>query len=227
MSAVERSIATERTVEVARGDRRAVAIVGTWRLTAGAVIAIALVADALTVISEGGFVFWDYFGYFSVQTMGLGAVVLLGMTGLTGRSRPALVEHMRLAVTAYLLLSAAFYWALIYPVQAASSPWINIVMHGGASVVLLVDWLVEGPRRAPSRTALWTGMIYPIVWMVVFLVRGATDGWTPYEALDPVNGYAMVAVQLGGSFLAILIALVVLRNLTRWRWVDPEAAKRR
>ena len=35
-------------------------------------------------------------------------------------------------------------------------------------------------------------LIYPLVWTVVVLIRGATDGWVPYPFLNPSQGYGVV-----------------------------------
>ncbi len=52
---------------------------------------------------------------------------------------------------------------------------------------------------------LWVVLMYPLVWLVVVLVRGATDGWVPYPFLDPAHGYAAVAITCIGIFAAFLL----------------------
>ena len=35
---------------------------------------------------------------------------------------------------------------------------------------------------------MWLHVLYPVVWIAVVLVRGATDGWVPYPFLNPEQG---------------------------------------
>jgi hypothetical protein len=56
---------------------------------------------------------------------------------------------------------------------------------------------------------LW--LIFPIVWVVLTLVRGAVDGWYPYPFLDPGNGgYRTVAYHIG----VILAGFLVIGGVT-------------
>ena len=66
--------------------------------------------------------------------------------------------------------------------------WVDVVLHKLFPVVVVLDWLVDPPMvRLTNRDALlW--LVYPIVWVVVTLVRGAADGWYPYPFLDPAKG---------------------------------------
>ena len=89
--------------------------------------------------------------------------------------------------------------------------WVDVVLHKLFPVVVVLDWLVDPPMvRLTNRDALlW--LVYPIVWVVVTLVRGAADGWYPYPFLDPAKGgYGTVAVVV----IAITIGFLVLAAVT-------------
>lgn len=45
--------------------------------------------------------------------------------------------------------------------------------------------------------------VYPLVWVAVVLVRGATDGWFPDPFLDPATGYGAI----GAYVVAIAVAV--------------------
>ena len=60
-------------------------------------------------------------------------------------------------------------------------------------------------------------LIYPLVWIVVVLIRGATDGWFPYPFLDPQNGYgsiAIVVVAITAAAIAVGAAVFALSRVT-------------
>jgi hypothetical protein len=73
---------------------------------------------------------------------------------------------------------------------------------------------MECSTESCSRTALrcrgggsWVSLIYPVLWVVVVLICGATDGWVPYPFLDPATGYGSVAIYcLAIAAFTILVA---------------------
>lgn len=99
-------------------------------------------------------------------------------------------------------------------------------MHGISCAILLADWLLEGPRGRHPLRHVWVVLLYPSVWVTVALVRGATDGWIPYPLFDPKDGYAPVAVVVGGIVVIGVAIGAVLFRITRWRVVQAEPQRR-
>ena len=199
-----------------------------WRV--GRVVVALLMLAAVTWsmvrgIQGGTFQFFNFFGFFTIQNNLIGATALLLASRLTGLPRPPWLEYLRACATTYLVIVVSVYWTLLAPTsEDPVNEWTNLVMHLLSGVALLVDWLVEGPRaRLPLRN-VWIVMAYPTVWLVVVLIRGATDGWFPYPFLDPANGYASIAVVIAGIFVAGLGVGAVLFSVTRWRRITPADA---
>ena len=84
--------------------------------------------------------------------------------------------------------------------STSSSPWSSCS----------TGWSTRRWSASPYRDGLlW--LVFPLVWIVVTLVRGAADGWYPYPFLDPANGgYGTVAVVV----IAITIGFLVLAAVT-------------
>ena len=80
---------------------------------------------------------------------------------------------------------------------------LNAALVTRSPIYVAIDWLLFGDRRRLALKRLWVILVYPIVWLIVVLVRGATDGWVPYPFLAPANGYGSVAVY------CVIIALVI------------------
>jgi hypothetical protein len=57
------------------------------------------------------------------------------------------------------------------------------------------------------------------VWLVVILVRGATDGWVPYPFLNPDLGYGVVALYCLGVAVFIVLMGVLVIGMSRLRLV--------
>lgn len=180
--------------------RRVVAVA---RLLVAALVVAAVVATAVEAASRTTVNPFNLFGYFTVQS-NLVLAAVLGVLGARGLRRdapsatPTAVAVRACAVT-YVLVVGLVYATLLAPLGAAGGvpvPWANVVLHVVTPLAAAADWLLAPDRRRlPGRTVL-LALAYPLVWSVVVLVRGATDGWVPYPFLDPAQGYATVTLYV-------------------------------
>ena len=194
-----------------------------WRLLGAALIVAALVANVVRHLDLGDFSFLGTFGYFSQQTNILAAALLIAVIPYTGKSRPAWLEYARASIATYLVIVTVVFWTLLGGFEPGDPyRWSTLTMHGISCVILLADWLREGPRGRHPLRHVWVVLLYPTVWVAVALVRGATDGWIPYPFLDPKDGYAPVAVVVGGLVIIGVAIGAVLFRLTRWRVVSTK-----
>jgi len=179
-------------------------VVGAVRLVGGAaVIAILL----LTFVQGGplnGFNPFDYFGFFTNLTSLLTAIVLIavGARGLIGRTAPGWLTDARAVATACMLLIALIYNGLV-PGTGSAPPWVSLTLHILFPALLALDWLLVGDRGPMRWSRLWILAPYPVLWLVVVLVRGVTDGWVPYGFLLPERGAGTIALT-GLGLLAVL-----------------------
>lgn len=194
-------------------------VVDWLRLAVAALILAAVVATVFEAASRTSINPFNLFGYFTIQSNLLLAAVLtlLGASGVAGRPRPGWAETARAACVTYIVLVGVVYAVLLAPLGAAGGvpvPWANTVLHVVTPVYAVVDWLAAPERgRLPPRTVAVT-LIYPLLWLTVVLIRGATDGWVPYPFLDPAGGYGQVAIIVLAITLAVLVAstLIVLSS---------------
>ncbi len=192
------------------------------RYLVAAIILVGVGGSLQQALASGEFVPWNFFGYFTIQTNLIGATALIVAAPFSGRERPAWVEYLRVGAAVYLTVVVAVYWTLLYSPESIN--WTDYIVHLLSGIVLVADWVLEGPRtRLPLRT-VWVVITYPAVWIVVVLIRGATDGWFPYPFLNPANGYGSIAVVVAGIVVAGLVLGTVLFGATRWRVVTPASS---
>ena len=197
--------------------------VRTSRALGAALIVAALVANVVRHLDLGDFSVFGTFGYFSQQTNILAAALLIAVIPYTGKSRPLWLEYARASVATYLVIVTVVFWTLLGGFEPGDPyRWSTLTMHGISCVILLADWLLEGPRDHHPLRHVWVVLLYPTVWVAVALVRGATDGWIPYPFLDPKDGYAPVAVVVGGIVIIGVAIGAALFRLTQWRVVSTE-----
>ena len=193
------------------------------RLLVAALMLAAVVHDLSSAIDGGTFVIWNFFGFFTIQTNLIGIVTLIIAARFTAAPRPVWVEYLRACAATYLVIVVTVFWTLLAPTSDGLWTWTNLVLHGVSGVVLLADWLLEGPRTRLPLRRVWIVLAYPVVWAIVVLIRGGTDGWFPYPFLDPAKGYASISVVVAGIFVAGVVIGGLLFSATRWRLVTPAA----
>jgi hypothetical protein len=113
------------------------------------------------------------------------------------------------------IILAFVYATLLAPLGAAGGvpvAWANTALHIITPIYALSDWILFSDRARIGFNRLWIVLIYPIVWVVVVLVRGATDGWVPYPFLHPDTGYASVFFYVG----LIVVVMLAFGSLVFW-----------
>jgi hypothetical protein len=91
------------------------------------------------------------------------------------------------------------------------------VLHVALPIYAALDWILIPDRKNVPWHRFWIVLVYPAVWLIVVLVRGATDGWVPYPFLDPGNGYGVVAGYAVGIAVAISAAGAAVWGVSRWQ----------
>lgn len=193
-----------------------VSAAGAGRIAVGA-SAIAVVAYAYGLnVAAGDPNPFDYFGYFTNQTSLFASVVLIiaGAFALSRRPTPAWLSHLRGTATAYLIVVAVIYNTLV-PGTGTAPPWVSAVLHVALPAIAVLDWALVDDRRSLSWRRLWVVLPYPLLWLVVVLVRGATDGWVPYGFLLPENGTTSLVLHILGLTAAVLLAGVIVWAMSR------------
>ncbi|PPG85661.1 Pr6Pr family membrane protein [Rathayibacter sp. AY1H2] len=192
--------------------------VGVARIAVGAAaVAVILHTYALSIVAGESNPF-DYFGYFTNQTSLLASAVLIvvGSVALARRPTPVWLRYVRGAATSYSIVVAVIYNTLV-PGTGTAPLWVSAVLHVVLPALVLLDWIVVADRGPLSWRRLWVVLPYPIVWVVVVLVRGATDGWVPYGFLLPENGMPSLVLHVAGLTCAVLLARALVWALSRRR----------
>lgn len=185
------------------------------RLAAAAISIAAIIATFLGSAAKGPVNPFNFFGYFTIQGNIFAAIMLLvlGITGLMGRrSSPGMQLSYAASVTYIVIVGIVYNTLLVGLAGGVDVPWANTVLHVIVPIYVAIDWLLFGDRRRLAIKRLWAILVYPIVWLVVVLIRGASDGWVPYPFLNPANGYGSVAIYC----VVIAIAFGAVGWLVLW-----------
>lgn len=167
-------------------------------------------AYALRIAAGDGNPF-NFFGYFTNQTslLASGVLIALGALVIAGRRVPDWLSLLRGIATAYLLVVAVIYNVLV-PGTGSAPAWVSLVLHVLFPILVALDWLLVGDRPRLQWKHLWLLLPYPVVWLVIVLIRGVTDGWVPYGFLLPERGLVSLLLHIVGLLVAIIVAGIVV-----------------
>jgi hypothetical protein len=133
----------------------------------------------------------------------------------------------RLDALTGITITALVHWFLLHPLNDfhgllwASDNLVHIIVP----VLVVLGWLMFGPRRRISVRVVVLGLVWPSLWLLHTLVAGRITGWYPYFFLD------LGQTRPGGVALycvAILILLFVVSCLF-WigdRWLPGRTPRR-
>jgi hypothetical protein len=196
-------------------DRRSIL---TLTRAASVVLVLAAIAVQAVVLADAGrFDPTRFFAFFTIQSNLIGVAALGWLLATRDRPRTRGQELLRGAAAVYLTVTFVVVIVLLSDVDVQLQlVWVDVVLHKLFPVVVVLDWIVDPPTRRLSARVVLLWLVYPLVWTLATVVRGAVGGWYPYPFLDPANGgYGQVAVSVIGvtvAFALIAAAIIAIGN---------------
>ncbi|AWB94602.1 hypothetical protein DCE93_02085 [Agromyces badenianii] len=218
---------------------RARRALGVFRLLIAALEIVALIGNFQYVLGFRLFATANFFSYFTVQSA-FAAVVTLGIAAafaLFAPRDPAWLGIIRTMVTVYVLVSGIVFAIIV--AQASTRdyrmevPWSDTVLHFVVPALAAIAWTADSVMavnpRVPWSTIGWV-LVFPSIWLVYTLFRGADIGWYPYFFLDEAQVGGMLGVGLYCLlvlviFVAVTAGLVAV-NRALWRRARGRRARR-
>ena len=190
------------------------------RLAAAMLGVAAILATLIDTASRATINPFNFFGFFTMQSNIIWIVVIgiTAMIDLTGRTQSTLLLVCRASATTYIILVGAIYNTLLAGQEGGVAlVWANSVLHIVLPIYGLLDWLFIADRPGLPWKWIWVSLPYPALWMVVVLIRGATDGWVPYPFFEPSIGYGVVAAYCFGIAALTTVTAAIVWALSRLR----------
>ena len=188
-------------------SKREILIVG--RLFFGLLTLVAIIAQ-FAIHLQHGFDVGNFFGYFTnLSNIFASIVFIIGAVYLMQNREPTVNEDLvrGASVVAMAIVGIVFSVLLRDTDLGTLAPWVNTVVHFVMPIAVVADWLYQPPKaRLTMRQALYW-LIYPLLYLVYTIVRGAITGFYPYPFLNPntIPGHATA-----GSFGAVLLYCVAI-----------------
>ncbi|GAP94581.1 Pr6Pr family membrane protein [Leptolyngbya sp. NIES-2104] len=161
-----------------------------------------------------------YFGYFTILTNFLVAlaftVPLVQPRSRWGRffSHPS----VRSAIALYIIVVGIAYSLLLRHIWNPQG-WQLVadrMLHDVSPILYVVFWFLFVPKAALQWRDLPKWLIYPLVYLVVALIRGAIFNWYPYPFLEANKlGYPQVFLNVVMLFVGFCVVGAVLIGIAR------------
>lgn len=192
------------------------------------ILQTALVINGASVLDETavaplGTRLFQMFCYFTIQSNLLVAVLAAGLVAdprRDGRVWRVVQTDALLGIT----VTGVVHFFLIRPLLHLTgwSAVADTLLHLVVPALVILGWLLFGPRpRLDGRTAWWS-LAWPVAWLVLTLVLGEVRGWYPYPFLDvSEHGYAQVLLTSLGVTVLFLVLVTVVRLAERFLPAAP------
>lgn len=171
----------------------------------------AIVTEIATLVERGHFNPVNFFSFFTVQSNILAAATLLLSALAVAANKNGRLDIIRSAVTVYILIVGIGFSILLSGLEdiaLTAVPWDNTVLHYIIPAAVLVDFLIDRPKRTLSFKSNLIWLLFPVAYVAYSLIRGALTSWYPYPFLNPTTkGYAAVATTVFG-LLVLAVGLI-------------------
>jgi len=195
----------------------------TYRITCALTAWFVIIAQYVILIASGDFGgFWAsslaYFGFFTILTNILVALAFSVPLFKPESKLRRFFEKpsVRTAIAIYILVVAVVYYAVLaknHHPEGASAV-LNVFLHLLLPIAYLVDWLFFADKAPLSYKSIPYFVIYPLVYGLFNIIRGALTGFYPYPFVNvtelgiggvTINMLGFIAVYALGGFLFITL----------------------
>jgi len=190
-----------------------------YRLLFG-LLTIAAIATQLVIHVQNNLNIVNFFSFFTnLSNLFAATILLVGCRAVMFKRKSTMTEDITRGTSVVCMAIVGIVFSLLLrDVDLGHlQPWVNTVMHYIMPVAVVFDWLFWPPKSKLRFIQVGYWLMFPFVYLVYTLIRGAIVGFYPYPFLTPskVGGYAGVAVYCAailGVFLACSWLLMTLSN---------------
>ncbi len=175
------------------------------------VLALVAIGKQFAIHVQLGFNVVNFFSYFTNLSNLFAAIVLIvgAFQLITHRQPSAVTDLIRGMAVVNMMVVGIVFSVLLRDVDMGNLlPWVNTLLHYIMPIAVVLEWLLQPPRTKLGVKHLLLCQVFPLLYLVYVLIRGAIVGWYPYPFLNPANvgGYSGVAAYVIGIIVVFVIA---------------------
>jgi len=164
----------------------------------------------------------NYFSYFTILSNILAAASMLlpELAPQSSASRFFLRYEVRTAIAVYMIVTCGVYAVLLAGLAhlAGIQYYADVTLHYLMPPLYVLDWLMIRPTQRVEMKSVLHILIFPLVYGIYTLIRGALVGTYPYPFVDVgALGYPTVFFHIAMFCLLFLALGAILVAAGRWR----------
>lgn len=162
----------------------------------------------------------NLFFFFTIESNILLMVTCLLLAVRPTASGTAFAVFRLAGVVGITITGIVYYVALKDLLDLHGAAYVSdLILHTVSPLMAVTGWVLLGPRRLTSPRIAGLVVIYPVLYLMVTLVRGAVVDWYPYPFVDVIaHGYLVVGLN------ALVVAALVLAVAAGAVWLDRRLA---
>lgn len=170
--------------------------------------------EIIVLNSEKLFNIVNFFSFFTIISNVLAGIYLIYFGFTNNHSMRS--QTIRGAVTLYMLMTGIIFAVLLAgleEVRLTAVPWDNLVLHYIMPIVVVLDWVIEPPKKVMTRKVILIWIALPLLYVFYTLIRGSLVGWYPYPFLNPsLSSYVQVLLTSAVIAIFVIVAAFGLRT---------------
>ncbi|RYE16627.1 MAG: hypothetical protein EOP51_25450 [Sphingobacteriales bacterium] len=162
----------------------------------------------------------EILSFFTIQTNLLIAIALSAIL-LVPRSRWGRFfgqTSVLTAIAVYILIVGLVYAVVLKGIWQLQGLFklADVLLHEVSPVIFLLYWLFFVPKEKLRWSLLFPWAIFPLLYLVYSLLRGAVTGGYPYPFINVAKlGYGQVMINSGGVLVVFLVFGALLIGVSR------------
>ncbi|MHA7293371.1 Pr6Pr family membrane protein [Arthrobacter sp. HLT1-21] len=203
-------------------------IAATWHGVVALIGLVGLGAQVIALINGENYSvlgpamsWWNFFSYFTILSNILVLVINVDLARHPLGRQSTLWQVLRLNAVVNISVTGLIAFTLLRrlpEVQAlvGLGRLSDTLLHYVVPIVTVLGWLLFGPRPRFTIQTVWLSLIFPAVWLVYTLIRGAMVNWYPYpfvdlRIIDPLEVF-INCVFIGAMFVGFGFAVLQIDN---------------
>jgi hypothetical protein len=164
----------------------------------------------------------NYFTYFTILSniFAAASMLLPEIAPQSAAGRFFLRFEIRTAIAVYMIVTCGVYAVLLAPTQHLSGIqyYADVTLHYLMPPLYVIDWLMIRPAQRIDLKSVLHILIFPLIYGIYTLARGAMDGTYPYPFINVTKlGYPTVFAHIAMFCVLFLVLGTILVAAGRWR----------
>jgi hypothetical protein len=173
-----------------------------------------------------------FFSYYTILTNALVAVCFTSLlTSKSGSSNFFASAKFQSAVTVYITIVGLIYNLILRQLWAPTGlqKVTDELLHTIIPIIFIFHWFLFVPKINLKWTDAFYWLLYPLIYLLIILLRGSFSGFYPYPFIEVDNlGYQRVIENslllcLGFLFFSFLLIAIAKLQQTKTKPMEKEA----